>query len=260
MEIIIKENKCDIAEIAGKQAVQILNEAIAEKGVAGIIVATGASQDEILNYITTEGKEEVDWTKVVVFHLDEYIGITDDHSASFRKYLKDRFLNIVGPVREMNCVIGDAKDAKEECKRIGAAIAKYEIDLAIVGIGENGHLAFNDPPADFTTEAPYIVVDLDERCRMQQVNEGCFPSLEAVPRQAISMSVQQILKSKNIICFVPDLRKSEAVKNCLENEISNQYPSSILRQHASCFVYLDKDSSSLLERGSTRKLENASSH
>lgn len=260
MDVIIKESKYEIAEIAGKKAIKILNEAITEKGSASIIVATGASQDEILNYITTEGKEVVDWTKVVVFHLDEYIGITDDHSASFRKYLKGYFLDIVGPVKEVNVVKGDAEDAEAECKRIGNIIANYEIDLALVGIGENGHLAFNDPPADFTTKAPYIVVNLDERCRMQQVNEGCFPSLEAVPRQAISMSVQQVLKSKNIICFVPDLRKSEAVKNCLEKEVSNQYPSSILRQHSSCFVYLDKDSSSLLEKGTTRKLENIPSH
>jgi len=252
MEIITRDSKYDIAKIAARKAVALLNRAIEEKGRANIIIATGASQDKFLDSLKNEGKEEsVDWTKVSVFHLDEYIGISEDHPASFRKYLKEHFLNIVGPVEEVHFVVGDSKNPSEECKRIGSIIADKEIDIAFVGIGENGHLAFNDPPADFTIKAPYLVVDLDEQCRMQQVNEGCFPDLKDVPEKAISMSVRQIMKSKNIICSVPDLRKAEAVKNCLEKEISDQYPASILREHPSCFVYLDKDSSSLLQRENT---------
>jgi glucosamine-6-phosphate deaminase len=245
MKTYIKNSKHEIAKLAGEKANEIIAKSISEKGMASIILATGASQDELIKYLV--GNAVVDWTRVVVFHLDEYINISEDHPASFRKYLKEHFLNKVGSVKETNYVIGDSLDADEECKRLGSIIANYDIDIAFVGIGENSHLAFNDPPADFTTTQPFIVVELDDRCRMQQVNEGCFPSLKEVPQKAISMSVQQIMKSRNIICFVPDLRKSEAVKNCLEKEISNMYPASILRKHPSCFLYLDSDSSSLLQ-------------
>lgn len=250
MKKIIEQNKVDLAKVAGETAAGIIQKAISEKGLASLVIATGASQDELLNYLVSI--KEIDWTKVVVFHLDEYIGISENHPASFRKYLKDYFLNQVGPVKETHFVNGNAPDAEAECRRIGSMISDYHIDLALVGIGENGHLAFNDPPADFSTKKPYIIVELDERCKLQQVNEGCFPNLKEVPQKAISMSVQQIMKSENVICFVPDLRKAEAVSNCLENEISNAYPASILRQHPSCYLYLDADSSSLLHAESLK--------
>lgn len=248
MEVIAKESKYEIAKIAGKKAIDIINKSIKEKGNSSIIVATGASQEQLLDYLTGEGKDSIDWTKVSIFHLDEYVNISENHPASFRKYLQERLLDKVGEVKEAHFVLGDARDPEQECERIGSIIAKHEIDIAFVGIGENGHLAFNDPPADFDTTEPFIVVDLDRKCRMQQVNEGCFPTFEDVPEKAISMSVQQIMKSNHIICIAPDQRKAEAVKNCLENEISNQYPASILREHGSCTVYLDKFSSSLLKQ------------
>ena len=246
MKIIIEESVKELARKAGENAEKIINRAIRENGEASIIVATGASQDEIINYLTRS--DNIDWSKVVFFHLDEYIGVSENHPASFRRYLKERFINKVDDVKEVCFVEGDADNPDEECKRIGSIIADHDIDIAFVGIGENGHLAFNDPPADFETIDPYIIVELDERCRMQQVNEGCFSSIDMVPQRAISMSVQQVMKSKSIICFVPELRKSVAVKDCLENEISNMYPSSILRTHSSCFLYLDMPASSKLEK------------
>jgi|SRR5690606_8367603 len=251
MEIIIADNKAELARIAGEKAEEIINQAIQDNGEAKIIVATGASQDELIGYLAKS--ENIDWSKVIFFHLDEYIGISENHPASFRRYLKERFIHKVDDAKEVHYVQGDTDNPEEECQRISSIIADHDIDIAFVGIGENGHLAFNDPPADFETTDPYIIVDLDERCRMQQVNEGCFLSIDKVPKRAISMSVQQIMKSKNIICFVPDLRKSEAVKNCLEYKVSNINPSSILREHPSCCLYLDKFASSKLKTEDYRK-------
>jgi glucosamine-6-phosphate deaminase len=182
-----------------------------------------------------------------MFHLDEYIGLPETEPASFRKYLKERFLNLVSPLKASYLVNGE-NDPEAECKRLNQIISEHPIDVALVGIGENGHLAFNDPPADFDTELPYIVVNLDEKCRLQQFNEGWFKSIEEVPKQAISMSIRQICKSKLIICSVPDLRKAEAVKNSLENEVSNIFPASILQTHSNCIFFLDKHSASLINR------------
>ena len=181
----------------------------------------------------------------VVFHLDEYLDIPETHKASFRKYLKERFIDIVGDLKEVY-LIRAYENGEEEAVRMSGIIKQYPIDLALVGIGENGHLAFNDPPADFKSEDPYLVVELDEVCRRQQVSEGWFDFLEDVPRKAISMSIGQILKSASIICSVPERRKAEAVKNCLTGEVDRNYPSSVLQTHNNCTVYLDKDSSVLL--------------
>jgi glucosamine-6-phosphate deaminase len=191
------------------------------------------------------GEKNIDWTKVVMFHLDEYIGLPVTHNASFRKYLQERFLDKVPPLKAAYLVNGET-DPVAECTRLGELIGKHPIDVALVGIGENGHLAFNDPPADFETESPYIVVELDEQCRKQQMGEGWFPSVEDVPRKAISMSVKQIMKSKHIICSVPDGRKANAVKNTLEQKVSNIYPASILQTHAACTLYLDRMSAAFL--------------
>ena len=182
-----------------------------------------------------------------MFHLDEYIGLPETAPASFRKYLKERFLNLVSPLKASYLVNGET-DPEEECERLNQIITDHPIDVAFVGIGENGHLAFNDPPADFDTVSPYIVVDLDEKCRLQQFNEGWFPSLAEVPKKAISMSIKQICISKMIICSVPDSRKAEAVKNTLENKVSNNDPASILQTHANCLFILDKSSASLLSK------------
>ena len=243
MKISISKSSKELGKVAGNKAAHLIRETISEKGMANVVLATGTSQFETLNQLISE--QDVDWSKVNLFHLDEYIGISITHPASFRKYLKERFIDKVGDVGSVNLINGE-KNPKEECKRLGTIISNHPIDVALVGIGENGHLAFNDPPADFNTEEPYLVVELDEPCRKQQFNEGWFNSLEEVPKEAISMSIQQILKSKNIICSVPDARKAGAVKDCIENEVSNLHPASILKEHDDCYFYFDASSAALL--------------
>jgi len=189
--------------------------------------------------------EETDWSKVVFFHLDEYVGLPESHPASFRRYLRERIVNRVHP-RAFHFIDGEAGDVHDECRRVGQLITQQTIDVAFVGIGENGHLAFNDPPADFDTDEPYIVVNLDDACRQQQVGEGWFKSIDEVPAQAISMSIRQILRSREILCIVPDQRKAEAVKASVELNINPMHPASILQTHERVTLYLDRDSSSLL--------------
>jgi len=215
----------------------------AAKGSANIILATGTSQFETLNQLIAE--QGIDWSKVVMFHLDEYIGLPITAPASFRKYLTERFLSKVPALKAAHLINGET-DAQAECDRLSGLITRHPIDVALVGIGENGHLAFNDPPADFETEVPYIIVELDEACRRQQLGEGWFKSFEEVPRRAISMSVKQILKSKQIICSVPDKRKAKAVKDCVDRPVSNLFPASILQSHSGCTLFLDAASSSML--------------
>lgn len=243
MKINISENPVELGKESAAAAIAGINKAIAARGQANVILATGASQFETLKNLVLD--QSIDWSKVVMFHLDEYIGLPETAPASFRKYLKERFLEKVSPLKEAILVNGE-NDPALECERLNKIIKDHPIDVALVGIGENGHLAFNDPPADFDTELPYIVVNLDEKCRLQQFNEGWFDSLEAVPAQAISMSIKQICKSKMIICSVPDARKAEAVKNSLEMEVGNNFPASILQTHSNCIFYLDKFSASLL--------------
>lgn len=245
MKIVVKETPAALGAAAGKDAADRIRKVIAARGQANVILATGTSQFETLRYLIDQ--KDIEWDKVVMFHLDEYIGLPVMHAASFRKYLQERFLAKVAPLKAAYLVNGEAASIEEECSRLGKLITEHPIDVALVGIGENGHLAFNDPPADFATPQPYIVVNLDEQCRKQQFAEGWFASIDDVPRQAVSMSVRQIMKSKAIICSVPDERKAEAVRNCLEKEISNLYPASILREHADCAYYLDKASASLLQ-------------
>jgi glucosamine-6-phosphate deaminase len=244
MKIEIFENKLELGKAAANRASAIIERAIKERGTSYLIAATGASQFEFLDELVTK---PIDWSKVVFFHLDEYVGLPADHAASFRKYLKERIVDRVHP-KAFHLIYGEANDVQAECRRVGDLIAEHAIDAAFVGIGENGHLAFNDPPADFVTEEPYIVVDLDEACRRQQVGEGWFATLEQVPRQAISMSIQQIMKAQNVLCIVPDQRKAVAVKNSLELEVSPLHPASILQQHPNAYLYLDRESASLLSR------------
>jgi glucosamine-6-phosphate deaminase len=227
---------------AGHMAARIIRNIIESKGEANIILATGTSQFETLNQLT---KEEVDWSKVIMFHLDEFIGLTESSPASFRRYLKERFIQKVTPLKKMHFVNGE-EDPEKECRRLGEIIKNISIDIALVGIGENGHLGFNDPPADFETDKPFIVVDLDEKCRRQQFGEGWFKSIHDVPLTAITMSVKQIMKSMLIICSVPDKRKAVAVKDCFENPVSNMFPASILQTHKNCVCFLDKFSSAML--------------
>jgi glucosamine-6-phosphate deaminase len=245
MEKFIYKTKKEMAAAAATTAAQAISKAIEGEGRANIILATGASQIEMLKNLTEA--EAVDWTKVTMFHLDEYIGMGADHPASFRKFLKERFVDKVPGLKAVHFVNGDTDDSQKECRRVGSLIAEHPIDAAMVGIGENGHLAFNDPPADFETEEPYLVVELDEKCRKQQLGEGWFETLEQVPHQAISMSIKQIMKSKCLIVTVPDQRKAEAVKNALEGEVTPACPASILQQHDNCKIFLDAEAASLLK-------------
>ncbi len=228
----------------GRSGAAPLREAIARTGRAAIIVATGASQFEMLAALAVA--EGVDWPKVTGFHLDEYIGLSDQHPASFRKYLRERFVQRV-PIGTFHYVNGEG-DAEAECRRLSQLIEQYTIDVAFVGIGENGHLAFNDPPADFETAQPYIVVDLDEACRRQQLGEGWFATLDDVPSRAISMSIRQIMKSKAIVCTVPDERKANAVKNAVEGAVTPNVPASILQGHANTTLFLDRAAAGLLSQ------------
>ncbi|MCJ7450056.1 MAG: glucosamine-6-phosphate deaminase [Bacteroidales bacterium] len=241
MEIIISNNRSELGQKAARKGADLIRKAILESGKADIIVATGSSQFEMLAALV---KEDMEWPKVTAFHLDEYIGLPATHPASFRKDLKERFADEV-PLRSFIYVNGDG-DPVIECKRIGKIISEHQIDVAFIGIGENGHIAFNDPPADFETDDPYIIVNLDDACRHQQLGEGWFPTLNDVPRKAISMSVKQIMKSKAIICTVPDLRKAEAVKKTVEELVTPAVPATVLRVHEAAWLYLDNDSASLL--------------
>jgi len=242
MNIEVFDTKLALGQAAADDAAKIIQQAIEERNVAYLIAATGASQFEFLDALVVQN---IDWSKVVFFHLDEYVGLPEKHPASFRKYLRERIIERVQP-REFHLIDGEAADAIEGCRRVGNLISRHQIDAAFIGIGENGHIAFNDPPADFETEEPYIVVDLDERCRRQQVGEGWFADMEEVPRRAISMSVQQIMKARNILCIVPDERKAEAVRTCVELEVSPRRPASILQRHNNVTLYLDRESSSRL--------------
>ncbi len=243
MHINISSNPTELGKAAASAAAAFIREAIAKNGTANIILATGTSQFETLNQLIAA--PGIDWSKVVMFHLDEYIGLPVTHAASFRKYLQERFIEKV-PALQAAYLINGEGDAQAECDRLNKLITQHPIDAALVGIGENGHLAFNDPPADFETEQPYIIVELDEPCRKQQSGEGWFDTLEDVPRQAISMSVKQIMKSNHIICSVPDERKATAVKNTVEQKVSNLYPASMLQLHPDCTLFLDKDSAAHL--------------
>ncbi len=243
MKISVHQTGQALGEEAARTGAGLIRKALRDKGEAVIIVATGASQFEMLKALI---RQPLDWSRVTAFHLDEYIGIPDTHPASFRRYLRERFAEKVS-LKEFHYIDGES-DPDEECQRVGDLIEQHEVDVAFIGIGENGHLAFNDPPADFQTEQPYITVQLDHACRQQQYGEGWFPTLEAVPETAISMSIHQILKSDAIICTVPDKRKAMAVKSSVEGSVTSEVPASVLRTHPHAYLFLDQDSSSLLRR------------
>ena len=247
MKIEIFGDKLSLGAAAAAAGAEKIRAAVAQKGAANIILATGASQFEMLSALLKE--PGINWNAVSIFHLDEYIGLPVDHPAGFRRYLWERFVSkLPVPPAAFYPVNGSAADPEQECERLGAILAAHPVDVAFIGIGENGHIAFNDPPADFETEKAYLVIELDEKCRRQQLGEGWFPTLNDVPARAISMGVRQILKSRAIINTVPDLRKAEAVRGALEGELSNLCPASILRIHPDVTTYLDRDSASLLER------------
>ncbi len=242
MDIHVFPDKFRLGKAAARQTANLLLAAILARNEANLILATGMSQFEMLDELV---QHPIDWSKVSVFHLDEYIGLPVTHPASFRRYLRERFVERVSDLRAFYAIDGEG-DPAAECERLSGLIHRHPIDVACVGIGENGHLAFNDPPADFNTTQPYLVVNLDEACRRQQLGEGWFPAFKDVPTQAISMSIQQIMASRAIICSVPDARKASAVQAAVEGAVIPQVPASILQRHPSCHLYLDEPASELL--------------
>ena len=245
MDIKIFDTGEGLGRAAAAHAEEIVSRAIAERGSARIIVATGASQFAFLAALATGTR--VDWSRTTLFHLDEYVGLPADHPATFRQYLRER---VEGPLRpgRFEYVNGWAADPEAECLRLERLIREAPIDLACVGIGENGHLAFNDPPADFTTERAYIVVTLDEPCKQQQVGEGWFATSADVPTRAISMSIPQILQAREIVCVVPDARKAKAVHECVDLPVSPLHPASALQQHPRTTLFLDQASAAMLRK------------
>ncbi len=252
MLVRLFQNRQVLAVAAADQAASAMRSAISERGHCRVVLATGASQFEFLDALTqTPG---LDWNRVEAFHLDEYVGLPVTHPASFRKYLLERVIRKTG-IRNHHFLEGDAEDLTSAIQKVSRDLLSAPIDIAFVGIGENGHIAFNDPPADFETEQPYIVVELDEACRQQQVGEGWFTDISQVPAQAISMTPLQILKAREILAVVPDLRKANAVRMCLEGEIGPVAPASILRRHSNTTVFVDADSSLMLTPTLRNKLE-----
>jgi glucosamine-6-phosphate deaminase len=243
IDVRVLPDKATLGRTAAAEAAALLKGAIARKGQVNVVAATGAAQFEFLAALTATGG--IDWSRVVFFHLDEYVGLPPTHPASFRRFLRERIADRVRP-GAFHYIEGDAADPAAECRRMGELIRAHPIDVSFVGIGENGHLAFNDPPADFDTREPYIVVELDEACRRQQLGEGWFPRLEDVPRRAISMSIAQVLRTERILCIVPDARKARAVKASLEEGTSPLRPASALQLHEATTLYLDPDSAALL--------------
>ena len=239
MNIKVAKNPVELGKEAATYAASIINEAISKKGKARIALSTGASQFETLKELT---KVDVDWSKVEMFHLDEYIDLSETHPASFRKYLKERFVDLV-KLKRVYFVSGEG-DIQQNISNLSYEIMKGPIDLGLIGIGENAHIAFNDPPADFDTKEAYIIVKLDEECRKQQVGEGWFHDIKEVPKQAISMSVHQIMQCEVIISCVPNKRKAKAIKETLESDVNNLVPATILKNHPDCTLFLDVNSAS----------------
>lgn len=246
MEVKVYPDKNRLGKAAATEAAGRIRAALQARGEARIILATGASQFEMLSALILE--PGIDWSRVTAFHLDEYLGLPITHPASFRKYLKERFADQVKNLKQFHYVNGEAADPAGECRRLGELLNAGPIDVACIGIGENAHLAFNDPPADFDTVSPYLVVELDAACRQQQLGEGWFKTLNDVPRRAISMGIRQILKAAALVVSVPDARKAKAVRDSLEGPLTPQTPGSILRQHPACTLYLDEPAASLLTK------------
>lgn len=245
MRVELHQTKQDLGRAAADEGMASIRSAIEARGSANVILATGVSQYPMLEALKDA---DIDWREVTVFHLDEYVGLPADHPASFRRYLKERFLALLERRPRFISVNGDAEDIAGEIERLSDLIGQHPIDVCFAGIGENGHLAFNDPPADFDTSQPYIEVELDDACRRQQLGEGWFPTLEAVPRRAISMSIRQIMASQKVVLSVPDARKAEAVRGAVEGPVTPQCPASILQQHPNATLHLDPASAGLLSQ------------
>lgn len=243
MKIIIAENKDILGQKAAEAGILAMQQALAQKEHIAIILATGASQFQMLENLI---QADIDWSRVTIFHLDEYIGLSDDHPASFRRYLRERVVEKLPTLKQFVGVNGSAEDIDLEIDRLNGLIGAQAIDVCFAGIGENGHLAFNDPPADFTTTVPYLQVALDDACRQQQLGEKWFSCIEEVPSRAISMSISQIMCAQVLILSIPDSRKAQAVKQALQGPVINTVPASIVQRHPACQIFLDNESASLM--------------
>lgn len=241
MKLVVCETKEILGYESARLAEKYINAAIKEYGSARILLSTGSSQFPFFNEIA---KRDIDWSKVEMFHLDEYVGISKDHPASFNNYLTNRFVNVVKPGKYH--LIDGTRDPEETIAEITALLDERQVDLGMIGIGENAHIAFNDPPADFEDKNAYKVVTLAERCLEQQIGEGWFKDKDECFKQAITMTCTRIMNCKAIVSVVPYAVKAEAVYNTLANELTNEIPATILKQHADCTLYVDKDSASLL--------------
>ena len=241
MKLIISNTKEELGNASAIHAAKLVNDAIAIQGYARILLSTGASQ---FPFFVEFVKQNIDWSKVEMFHLDEYVGISEEHPASFKRYLLDRFVNVVNP--KCAYLINGQQNPEETIAELTALLNEKPIDVGLIGIGENGHIAFNDPPADFDDQRAYKVVTLDERCLQQQIGEGWFKNVDETYKQAISMTCSQIMKCKSIISVVPYKVKAEAIYNTLTRDLTPEVPATLLKQHADCTIYCDKDSASLL--------------
>ena len=245
MNVTVHDSVDRLGAAAASLGGEAIRQSLARQDRATIIVATGASQFATLEHLTRE--PGIDWGRVDAYHLDEYLGIDERHPASFRRFLKERFVDrLPSPIGSFEAIDTD-RDPAEECRRLETKLRSTVVDVAFIGIGENGHLAFNDPPADFSTPAAYHVVALDEACRRQQAGEGWFATLNDVPVSAISMTIPEILRARRIICSVPDRRKATAVRDAIEGPIDPNCPASILRTHAATDLLLDLPAASLLQ-------------
>jgi len=245
MQLSIYDTVDEMGKAAAAKAAYELSRCIAQKGSATFMAATGSSQFEFLEALTHQ--PGVDWSKTIMYHLDEYIGLAKSHPASFRRYLHERLISRVHP-GTVHLVNGDAPDPDAECERLSRLVRRDGIDVAFVGIGENAHLGFNDPPADFDTEAAFVLVELSNSCRAQQVHEGWFRKIEEVPRRAITVTIPQIMRSACIISVVPGARKAPAVECALRRPITPTCPASILKKHPNVHLFLDSRSAGLLDR------------
>jgi glucosamine-6-phosphate deaminase len=252
MTISIYNTVAEMAKAAAATTACELSERVAQKGHATFMAATGTSQLEFLEALSR--KPGVDWSKTTMFHLDEYIGLPNCHPASFRHYLQEHLISCVHP-GTVHLIDGDAPDPETECERMSSLLRPNGVDVAFVGIGENAHLAFNDPPADFETQASFMVVELTETCRAQQVHEGWFDTVADVPQRAITVTISEILKSGRIICTVPGVRKAQAIKCALCAPVTPSCPASVLRTHPNVRLFLDKGAASLLDEPCLRQYE-----
>lgn len=255
MEVRLCQDASALGEQAAALGASAIRAALASRGTASIVVATGVSQFLMLARLVAE--PGINWQQVTAFHLDEYAGLPDTHPASFQRYLRERLMAPLQNAPQFVPVDGGGPDLAGEARRLGGLIAGHHIDVCFAGIGENCHLAFNDPPADFDTIEPYLVVALDEACRRQQLDEGWFPTLEDVPRQAISMSVRQIMRSRLIVVCAPEQRKAAAVRAAVEGPVTPMHPASILQRHGNAVLLLDPPAASLLAGAASLEVRHA---